>query len=302
MKKYIIMWSAFLFIEVAYSQDYLSTSSYYMNAFSINPAFSGVGDELFLTFQANKYTGSQSGKGIDYISFGGYYNLGAGLASGLRLNSQQLGNVDYSSLDISLSYKAQLNKDHFLSFTLAPGLYREQFVQNTSDYSQWVDRGDQLLFGEGGSTFDRTLVTVGAGILYNFKGLQVSAYLPYLLRGKESFSSNFTAYAKYVYNEAQDRAQVKFGNYALFKYQPDASYIYDVGTLVGFQDAVWVNLAYRSNQSAAVGMVFIIPDMQVGYNFNYSFGDFQDLIHTKHELTLVFVTNKLMKFRTRKLW
>lgn len=277
------------------AQYHLSTSSYYINGFSINPAFSAQGDDLFMSFQANKYTGSQVSKGLDYVNFGGYYNMGAGLALGLKSNSEHLGDVNYTSLDLSMSYKAEIDKSHFLSFALSSGIYREKLDLEGLSYSEYVDMRDPLLQG-GEVVYDRSKVQVGAGGLYNFHSLQVGLFLPHLLNGKSSFQGDFIASIKYMYND-KPMTKVKIGNYGLFNYQSDGSYLYDAGLLVDLYDAVLLNVGYRSTQELSSGIFLKISEIQFGYNNNYAFGDFSGFISGKHEVSVIFRTNKLQKFR-----
>lgn len=296
MKKLSILLFIVLIIATnAKAQYHLSTSSYYINGFSINPAFSAQGEDLFLSFQANKYSGSQGSKGLDYVSFGGYYNLGAGLATGLTANSQHLGDVNYTSLDLSMSYKAELSKSHYFAFALSSGIYREKLDLEGLSYSEYVDMRDPLLQG-GEVVYDRSKIQVGAGGIYNFNSLQVGLFIPHLLNGNQSFQGDFIASVKYMYND-KPMTKVKVGNYGLFNYQSDGSYLYDAGLLVDIHDAVLINVGYRSTKEISSGIFLRISEMQVGYNNNYSFGDFSGFITTKHEISVIFKTNKLQKFR-----
>lgn len=272
------------------AQDYLGSSSYFMNPLSLNTAYSAAGEDLFLAFQANKYTGSQSEKGTEYISFGGYYNLGKGLATGLRMSSQSLGMVNYQIVDGSMAYTAGFNKRHYMSFSMAVGLLREKLEYADVKYSPYVDQNDPLL---NAGAFDQTKLILGGGVVYNVYKLQLSLYMPYLVKGQKSLQTDFTAFAKYIYTNP--RSTISVENYGLYKYYHDGSGFYDAGLLVGYSNTIWLNVAYRSNSSLNAGFVFEVSDFRFGYNYNYPFGDFKELISGKHELTVTFSRADLEK-------
>ncbi|RED92321.1 type IX secretion system membrane protein PorP/SprF [Marinoscillum furvescens] len=289
MKRLVTLIVSFALVQGLSAQDYLGSSSYYLNPFSINTAYSAMGGAFFTAFQANKYTGSQSQKGAEYISFAGYYDLGRGMAGGLRMNSQSLGMINYQTVDLSLSYSAGINEDHYLSFSLAPGLLREILEQQDVQYSPYVDQNDPLLNGD--NSYDRTVVTLGGGLVYNVYKFQMSFFMPNLVRGNESLKADFTGYMKYTYTDHKSIYSVE--NYGLIRYFHDGSYFYDAGLLVGYNNMVWLNGAYRSNSSANIGLAFSTKDIRFGnfkfgYNYNHPFGEFNELISGKHELTLTF--------------
>jgi len=275
------------------AQDFLGSSSYFMNPFSLNTAYSAPGGDLFVAFQANKYTGSQSEKGAEYISFGTYYGLGRGLSSGLRMNSQSLGMINYQGLDVSLAYMAGITEDHYLSFSLAAGLLREKLESSDVKYSPYVDQDDPLLNRD--NVYDHTQLTLGGGFVYNVYKFQLSYYMPYLVKGNESLKIDFNTLAKFTYTHYKSIVSVE--NYVMYRYFHDGSGFYDGGLLVGWSKTLWLNLAYRSTKSVNTGVAFENSGFKVGYSYNHPFGEFNELITGKHELTVTYSVEDLGRRR-----
>lgn len=293
MKKIVFIVTFLVNAGILCGQDFLGSSSYFMNPMSLNTAYAASGEDLFASFQANKYSGSQAERGAEYISFAGYYYLGSGLATGLRMSSQSLGAVNYQVIDGSLAYTAGMSKNHYMSFSLSAGFQREKLEYSAVKYSPYVDQNDPLLNSD--NFFDRTKLILGGGMIYNVYGLQLSFYMPYLVKGQESLKSDFTAFARYIYTGSASIVSVE--NYGMYRHFYDGSGFYDAGLLLGYTDKVWLNLAYRSNSSLNTGFALAIADFKFGYSYNYPFGDFKEIISGKHELSVVFTKDDFSKRR-----
>lgn len=282
------------------AQNQIGISSYYMNGFGINPAYSSNGEDLFLSFRSSQFVGSESKRGLDYMSFAGYANLGTGLAAGARVSYQKLGDIGYTDSDLSVSYRVDFDQDQSLGFAVSTGIIREKMDLAGTSYSQYVNRNDPLLQG-GDVFFDKTRVAIGAGAVYTYNSLQVGLYFPHLMYGENSVEGYFIANAKYVHDE-NGPSTVKIGSYAMFRNQSDGSNFYDAGLLVGMNDLVWINAGYRSTSEISSGVYMNMDGMQVGYNYNYNMSDFSDVISGRHEFTFILKSDKKSKQQRKNRW
>ena len=182
--RYILTIIAVLgFIGIHTAQQLPFSSQYYLNMFTVNPAFTGTDEygQIFLSHRS-QYSRLQGGPQTSYMSVDG--KVGKNIGLGLIAYHDQTDLLSRTSAMVNYSYAVHFTDDHFITMGIAAG------AQNNSvDYNKAlvVDPNDPILFS---SRQNRTVFNADLGIGYRWKALQAGIAVPQVLIKQPDFTNN----------------------------------------------------------------------------------------------------------------
>jgi type IX secretion system PorP/SprF family membrane protein len=251
------------------------------NMYNVNPAYSAKGEGV------NVLLGAQSqNRGVAYNNknymVGAYSLLSEKQAIGGRVISDTRGAFQSLRADVSYTYIAQFSDEASLAMGVNAGLVNNNFRMSRIANSEYLDQSDPNLTG---STYNTNQFVAGAGLLFNFKGLDVSLSLPHILTTNQTLNNYIHAAAFYDYELNEKFTITPWINYQNIPITKD---IFGGNVKAEYLDIVWAQAGYQTNKSfnAAVGVS--VENIGISYGFRFSNNQYSEVAFGTHELSLSY--------------
>ncbi len=248
------------------------------NMYNVNPAFSGKGEGINITLNAQ----SQN-KGVAYANknymLGIYSKLSAKQALGGKLINDTRGAFQILRADLSYAYIAKINNESSLTMGISAGLLNSNLITNRIENFETLDQTDPTLTK---SYYNSTQFAAGAGLLYNWKNLDVSVSLPHIVSTNEPLNG-YTHAAVFYTIKANDK--FKFTPWVCYQNIPVTKSIVS-GYLKGtYKDMLWLQAGYQSNKTFNAMLGVNIENLSLGYGFRFNNKQFNTIATGSHEVT-----------------
>lgn len=283
MKKVTIIFIT-LFLGISlYSQQIPPLSQYTYNHYSINPAATGITDNLPLSFTYRKiWAGIAGSPSIQYLS--GNMNIYKDMGAGVNFFNYQAGPLRKTGMELTYSYHIEFESDMKLAFGLS-GLFYQFHLKKTDMTVEEPE--DPVFIGEEGMIIPD--VSFGT-YLYDedyFIGLSVP----------QLFNRNVDLKSDNILQEKQVRHYYLFGGYN-FEINPDlvlkpslllkfievGLYQVDVNAQVQYKDAFLFGLSFRSSDAIIFQLGFKYEELLVGYAYDLSISGLSSSTFGSHEI------------------
>ncbi len=279
---YIFVFATFILSNLS-AQEVSQNNFYQQNPFSINPAAAGIKGNLtaFANYR-DQWTGMKGAPETASFSLHGLLTGNMGL--GLKIEQFSSGIFNTFSSDLNYSYRMGIASEQSLAMGLSFG-----FSQNKIHSADMKvgDATDPILYGS--SNFDEALLRAGFGFHYNFKNLNlfVSTPLLYGVQEKVFFQTvfSFLTYDFFI-NEKVWFIQPS----VLHRFTAGEIHQFDVNAFVEWNQKIWLNTSYRTNNSFLAGVGVMIKNVGIGYSFELNKGELSSIAPTSHEIILFFET------------
>lgn len=307
MKKILALTVLFLLAARAtFAQQDAQYSQYMFNGIYINPAYAGYKEVLNIhSYYRAQWTGMEGAPRSFSVAVDGVTNDG-NVGMGVQVSGDKLGAQSTQSVYASYAYRIRLNEEGTsrLSLGLSGGLVQAGIdgnLLNTLEPETHAPVGKQT----------SVVPDARAGIYYAserfFAGLSASNIL-----------ASRMSKAKFV-NIPQPRMHfyltggmvlpvnenIYFRPSFLVKDDPGGPSSLDINAFLIFQDKIWVGGSYRSgvklyekpnlqlnikSQNAAVAAVeiFPLPELRIGYAYDFAVGALQSYNNGSHEISVAF--------------
>lgn len=282
MKKLIYI--TVLFTAIGLKSQVLSYDFYTFrlnNMYNINPAYAGKGDGLNIILSAQ----SQN-KGVAYANknfmLGLYSKISKKQALGGKLISDTRGAFQILKADLSYAYIAKINNESSLTMGLSAGILNNNMIINRIDNNQSLDQTDPTLTK---SYYNTTQFAAGAGLLYNYKGLDVSVSLPHIVSTNQPLNGYTHAAVFYTIKASE---KIKVTPWICYQNIPVTKSLFSGNIKTMFKDIIWIQVGYQSNQTFSTMFGFNIENFSLGYGFRFSNQKFNSVTAGSHEITLAF--------------
>lgn len=251
------------------------------NMFNVNPAYAGKGDGLNIILSAQ----SQN-KGVAYANknfmLGLYSKISKKQALGGKLISDTRGAFQILKADLSYAYIAKINNESSLTMGLSGGILNNNLMVNRIENYQALDQTDPTLTK---SYYNTTQFAAGAGLLYNYKALDVSVSLPHIIATNQPLNGYVNAAVFYTI-KAGDK--FKITPWVCYQNIPVTKSVTSGNIKAMFKDMVWIQAGYQSNQTFNAMFGANIENFSLGYGFKFSNQQFNTVTAGSHEITFAF--------------
>lgn len=288
MKKYIIIFLVLLFRAALHGQQIPPLSQYMYNHYSINPAATGISDDLPLSFTYRKmWAGISGAPSIQYLS--GNMNVAQAMGAGINIFNYQAGPLRKTGVELTYSYHLEINPELKLAFGLSGLLY--QFHLKKSELTV-EDPDDPIFIGE-----EKMIIPDASFGTYLYaENYFVGLSVPQL------FNRNIDLKSDNILQEKQVRHYYLFGGYnfeinqdlvlkpsLLLKFIEVGLFQVDVNTQVQYKDAFIFGLSYRSSDAVVFQLGFKYEELLVGYSYDLSISGLNASTFGSHEIYVRYI-------------
>ena len=274
------------------AQQFQPGSDYLFNPYSLTPAMAGITgySEVFADYKTSM---SDIDGHPRTINVNGYGNISKGkMWLGGNVTNDKTGILSVMKIDLSYTYKLQVENNQFLYFGIWTSLY--QGTVNLSD-ATGIDTGDPLLQNNA-DKISSSSFNVGFGINYNWDKMNIGFSMPSTFSRNHDYTGQvdykymvqreFRLYAYYIFELSE---QFKLQTMGVVYKAADMPGSFDLSAMGIIHDRFWGALMYRSG-----GAMDIVVGAHIsqGFVFSYSYEAGLSNIYKgsggSHELTLGF--------------
>lgn len=299
MKKSIIL-LLILMPELAFSQQFPFMEAYYVNPFSLSPAYAGLHNNgtIFMDYRAD-WTGIDGGPRTYQLSYSDKFRNRVGLG----------GKFVYDKTDIfqqmfllgTYTYEIKIREKHKLNLGLSMGLYR-----NSIDLSKYYNDPNYvqdlvLLYGQQRS---KLKFVSDFSVLYRYKELEAGILFSNLMFGTVHYTNSDMSYKPYKYYLLHASYLVRVDNKwdlkptLVFRGGQQVPVQIDISAALTWTDRLWITALARTSGILGIGGGGeIYRGILLNYSYNMSRGLTQNLpMNTfgSHQVTLGL---QIFKFR-----
>jgi type IX secretion system PorP/SprF family membrane protein len=269
-------------------------SQYIYNQYSINPAATGITENLPIAFTYRKlWAGISGSPSIQYLSGNAIvYNS---MAAGAKFINYQAGPLRKTGAELTYSYHFQLNSDLKLSLGLSGLLY--QFNLKKSELL--VEDPDDPIFA---GTEKMLVPDVCFGAYLYTKDYYIGLAVPQL------FNRNIDLKSDNVLQEKQVRHYYLTGGYTfdinndfqlnpslMVKFIETGLYQVDINVNARIRDIFLAGISFRSSDAIVLQVGFNYNEMLFGYAYDITISGLNASTFGSHEILLIYTLPGLVK-------
>ncbi|NLJ08130.1 MAG: PorP/SprF family type IX secretion system membrane protein [Sphingobacteriales bacterium] len=255
---------------MVFGQSLPLTNQYLINKYSLSPSYAGSGDlvNIFAGYR-NQWTGIKGAPLTRRLSISSplWPNVGVGG----EVISDQAGFFNRLYLSLSYAYHLKLADEHTLSFGLAG-----KFIEHSIDLTNSVidDINDPII--QNRITQSESAFNAGASLLYQFKGLNIGAASPFIMRNKSryNYENNIDQYLlqrHFLFHASYDFIiNDNFGiePFAIFRLTQYAPVNYEFAALFKYKGQYWLGASYRREGALGISAGLNLNNLMV-LNYTY---------------------------------
>jgi type IX secretion system PorP/SprF family membrane protein len=264
------------------------------NMYNVNPAYSAKGDGINVLLNAQTQN-----KGVAYANknfmFGAYSKLSPKQALGGKIINDTRGAFQVLRADLSYAYIAKINDESTLSMGLSAGVLNNNLIASRIENYQLLDQTDPTLTK---SYYNTTQFAAGAGLLYNFKGLDVSLSLPHILSTNQPLNGYTHAAVFYTIPAGE---KFKITPWVCYQNIPVTKSVYSGYVKGMYKDIVWVQAGYQSNSTFNAMFGVNIENFSLGYGFRFNNKEFNAIASGSHEVSFAIKIPQRSKIGNRPI-
>jgi len=284
--KYISVVIAMSFVSLTFSQQTAQSNLYTHNKYSFNPAYSGASGCTEVNFShLNQWVKVDGAPNTNFLSAN--TRIGKSLGLGANIVVDRLGMLQNVSASGSVAYGLTFAKHHEVRLGVSAG-YFQMRVDPSSAIA--FDAGDNII--DGGVQTSNS-ITTDAGILYRFKGLELSFASKQLIETRSKFNyPNLEGYGL-------KRHFVGYAGYGIvmnkrFTLTPSVLYKglnntnqFDINADLNYNDFIYGGLGYRTEVGVVARIGVRIRKMFfIGYAYEIPIQNIASKGAGSHEIAL----------------
>lgn len=295
MKKFVLIISVFFVILTNEAQQIPNLTQYMYNFYSINPAATGISENIPVSFCFRKlWAGIKGSPSVQYLS--GHIGFKENMGAGAKIFNYQAGPIRKTGLELTYSYHIDINSQGTkLSFGLSTMLY--QYFLNKSSLS--VENPDDIIF----SGVERTIVPdafIGL-FLYN-TNYHIGLSVPQL------FNRNIDLKTDKILQQKQVRHYYLHGGYLykineewsvdpslLLKFVEAGLFQIDLNLLASYKKNLHFGISFRSGDALMLILGYTYNNIRIGYSFDFIFNRLRMNTFGSHEVLLQNNFNNFIK-------
>ncbi len=292
LKRNIALFVFSLLALAGYSQQFYPGSQYIFNSYSLSPAMAGMYDysEVFADYRTSMTDIDGHPRTINVNGFGNIYDGRMWL--GGNVTSDKTGLLTVLKIDLSYTYKLQVENNQFLSFGIWTSLY-----QGTVDIADAVgiNTNDPLLVNNP-DKINSTSFNAGFGLNYNWNNLDIGLSMPALFGRNEDYTEGsdfiyrsqreFRIYASYIFDLSE---QFKLKTMGVVYKTADEPGSFDLSATAIIHNRFWGGLLYRSGGAMDISIgAHVTKGFVLAYSYEVGLGNIYQGSGGAHEITLGF--------------
>ncbi len=288
--KLIIISLLLVFSIKTEAQNYTHYNLYSQNNYLYNPA--STGENPWLTAFLNTHLQWVGFDGAPRVNtFGIHSPVNKNMGLGLNVSQSSYSIINNLDAKLSYSYRLKFAKDNFLSFGISAGVINNSVA--FSDAANY-DASDN---NQVDSDFKKTGFAAGAGILYNFKNMELQVSLPQLYQLE---NTNLYTVASVAFDFLPEDPTWDFKPSVMMKVHENSPAQFDINMTGMWNKTVWANLALRTNNSFVVGAGLNYKNIGLGYALEINSSPMNKMANGTHEIQLMvhfgknFVKTKIL--------
>ena len=283
-KAYILFFFGLFLFAIQFNifaQDISGNTLYMQNLYGINPAYAGSSDGILGTLQSKSQFSGLEDAPRTYM-FSAHSPLPQNIGVGALIISDERGAFQYTSGELSASYKVDLTTKDVLRFGISGGFLKNSINNSRINTNQYVDPTDPTL---SSNLYNKTSFRFRTGLWYQHENLNFSLSFPTLLVDGQKFHEhmiNMLSYSFY-FSQTKDWLLQPAVMYQILPYSPDQV---EVNLMTQWKNMLWLQLGYRSNNSALVSAGFNISGIRIGYGYETASKELSTISNGSHEILL----------------
>lgn len=292
MKKILFVLVATVTATILSAQD---RSAFYTNNlinFTRNAAYTGTEENTNIFFDSKLMGGKVDGR-FQNIQFGMHSMIADNNALGLKLLADNVGPLRNINAELNFAKNFKLSEEHFLALGTNVGFM--QTAINTSALSSFVDMSDPTI---SNGYFNQYRFTAGFGAHYMYKKIIDAGFsMPMLVTGNAAVNPTSIVNVSYTYQKGGANAEGEKWKFipGLVYYNITEKSMLDVSVKCSWNDFISVGAGYRTNGSLLTSLMLNTKSFTIGYAFNYSTGQVNNLYMGTNEILLSFGISSLNK-------
>ncbi|MES2140273.1 MAG: PorP/SprF family type IX secretion system membrane protein [Bacteroidota bacterium] len=277
-----------------FAQQLPFSSQYYSNPFVLNPAFTGINENIsvFLTHRS-QWTGLAGAPQTSYFTIDGPIRA-KNSSLGLKVYSDVTDIISRVGAFGNYSYKFKISDSNNLYFGVACGIF-----DNKIDFSkaQIRDTDDPFLSQQ---SQHKTVFSADLGIVYVLKRLTVGFAVPQILgnrlkypiisgdNGYYNLNRHYQGTAKYVFDVSKEKAIIAYP-LIMVRSVKGAPLQYDVNGVIDWKKIGWLGATYHSNYAMAISAGLRYRGFSVGYAFDLGISKIRSYTGSTSEFLLSYI-------------
>jgi type IX secretion system PorP/SprF family membrane protein len=288
---YIILLSCISSFGIA--QQTGTLDHYLVNQYFVNPAAAGMnGTSIFMDYR-KQWSGFTGAPETQILAIDGNIKRES-MGLGLMIVNDQVNVLGTTSVMATYGYRIKFGEQHHLRFGISAGL-----VQNRIIFSRVIaeDPSELQIFqnNQNASTFDGN-----AGLIYEYKNLQVGFSASQLLGGNFYYENNFQSNTLRFENihhymaNAQYRFDIKKGKWGIMpsvivRSTQGLAPLYEGGLTGYFKKFAWATFRYSNKvgMTASIGGI-IAKNIVAGYAYSFNNNALGSYNQGSHDIVLGF--------------
>ena len=234
--------------------------SYVYNLYNINPAYCAFGHKFAGIADVRHRAGLDATNAM--LGLNGM--LGDKQGIGVRLNADNRGPFQVMIIDLTYGYKLTLKEHQSLYFGLSAGLNNKSFNASKIKGYNELDQGDPVL---NVSNFKSTTFTAGAGLIYEYKTLELSVSAPQLLGINQKSFNYLTFMAANIFHVNKS---VEIVPMVFYFNTPVVKNLLSVQGKLEYNRKLWIQLGGQTNALYNIGVGYNFGDLGLGYGYTTS--------------------------------
>jgi hypothetical protein len=238
-------------------------------------------NNLVLNLSTSLSNNLQETSRMHFLAYGNLEKLGLGV--GVKINSRFRDFYKTTSAELLIAKKLVFRERNDLNFGLNFGI--DYMGINDNYFNSFVDQSDLFIVNNPNQNI-RFLAGFGASYIWNNK-FQVGFSMPELIKTENTFYP--TMFSNALYKQALGKAQDLYIQPEVLLYSTNITpATFEGSTSFGYKDYAWLKLGGRSTKTLVVGLGGGYDFIQVGYNYNMNFGNYEVVNQTQHNINVCF--------------
>lgn len=258
------------------------------NLFNINPAYANNTDHLQL-FTGGLVQNKGLANGTKTFTVGGFSKFSKSQGLGASLITDSRGAFQTTQATVAYAYTAKFDAYSRITFGVNAGILNNSLNQSRIEGFDQLDLTDPTL---NQNYYNRNQLISGAGLLFQWKALDVSFSLPSMILSDGDINAYMHAYTQYKF---------KLGS----QWQITPAFAFQRLNTIGehyagfvegrFMNKVWAKVGFQTNYVYHAMVGFDVENIGLAYSYRVNDSQFATISSGSHELMLTVHFNKNKK-------
>jgi hypothetical protein len=238
-------------------------------------------NNLVLNLSTSLSDNLQETSRMHLLTYANFPKLGLGI--GAKFNTRFKDYYKMTTAEFLIAKKIELKEKSLLNFGLNLGV--DYLGVNENFFNGFVDQSDEFITNNPNQSV-RFMSGFGTSYVWDNK-FQIAFSMPELIKSQSDFYP--TVFANMAYKQSLGKTKALYLKPEVMVYSTDIAPVTIEGSAsFGFQNNIWMKMGGRSNKTMLVGMGGGFSFIEVGYNYNMNFSNYDVVNQMQHNINLCF--------------